>query len=106
MLFIVNELKNVSTSSKFGVEFREVCEHDDEHKIVQDGYAFRVYNKLDVVYFTKEWLSQIGRTCELSTFKTTSDVVNRYNDYIARGGNPVIFDEASVRHGKVFSYHF
>jgi hypothetical protein len=103
MLFIVNELQMVYSKNDIAIEFRESCEHV-LHQHDMSGYAFRVYDKHDMVYFTKEWLAQIKRSCEVTTFKTISDVVNRYNDYISRGGEPIVFDEASVRHGKIYSY--
>lgn len=120
MLFIVNELNDLSHDKKVCIEFREACENTYtyvtkgtdingkpltyNHTVDYNGYAFRVYDVRDITMFLNSWLKKIGRECERSTFKTFSDMVARYNHYVKNGGEPIIFDEAVISHGSIYRY--
>lgn len=106
MLFIVNQLTDCSKKRKVRVEFREICEHRNPEDTAawMDGYAFMCYSAEDMVRFLNTWLKKIGRTCEKSSFATISDIIDRYNAYIAEGGEPMVIDEAAVQHGKVYGF--
>lgn len=111
MLFRVDEMK-VSRSTKKSrgyIEFRM-----NEYHVVFDkknhrnqelsGYAFRVYDSLEMKHFLKLWLDSIDRACEFEFYHSGEMVATNYTSFVQRYNEPFTFLANELEHGKIYEF--